>query len=180
MAHFRHTKAIYERREKLGFKGRVTEPPGLVDRLADWLSLAFGTMAFLLVNVALFALWIVINVGLVPGVPPFDPFPFNFLTMSVSLEAIVLSVVVLISQNFQGKIADLRSELDFEVNVRAEREITKLVCMMQEVQEHLGMAATDDADLVEMEKDTDLDGLKKSIEEQSKAKPDRKEERSGT
>lgn len=104
------------------------------ERIADWLTDAFGTLEFFLGNAALFIFWIVVNVGGVPGVPIFDPFPFNFLTMFVSLEAIFLSVIVLISQSRAAKIDDLREQLDYEVNVKAEKEILKILRKLDRIE----------------------------------------------
>src|SRR6185312_8650424 len=101
--------------------------------------------------------WIVINEGWIPEFAPFDPFPFNLLTTAVSLEAIVLTVVVLISQNFQSRIADMRAELDFEINVRAEKEVTKLIAMVRQIQEQLGIDCTADTERAEMERETDIE-----------------------
>src|SRR3989338_8839369 len=70
-----------------------------VEKIADNMTSSFGTMTFLVLNVLLFAIWIFINTSQVGGISSFDPFPFNLLTMIVSLEAIILSVFVLISQN---------------------------------------------------------------------------------
>jgi uncharacterized membrane protein len=87
------------------------------DQIADRITRFAGSMLFVYVHVAWFAAWIMIN-ELTPN--PFDPFPFGLLTMIVSLEAIFLSTFVMISQNREAQRAELRSELDFETNVRAE------------------------------------------------------------
>ena len=108
-------------------KGRADQRRRLSERIADALTIGFGSMAFLVVNVVWFVVWIVINVGLVPGIEPFDPFPFGFLTMVVSLEAIALAIIVLMSQNRAAKIADLREEVDLEIDRMAEAELTKLL-----------------------------------------------------
>jgi uncharacterized membrane protein len=96
------------------------------DRLADWITASVGTMKFLYFNAVWFAVWIVINLGLISGLQQFDPFPFGLLTMVVSLEAIFLSLFVLISQNRSDAKDRLRSELDYRVNVKAEVEIGQL------------------------------------------------------
>src|SRR5215213_1447612 len=83
------------------------------DRIADWLVEHSGTMKFLLLNVAWVAVWIAANVGILPA-PRFDPFPFGLLTLILSIEAIVLSIAVLISQNREARIADLRSEVNLQ------------------------------------------------------------------
>ena len=91
------------------------------DRLADRVTAFAGSMAFIYIHAAWFGTWIVVNLGRhVLGVPRFDPFPFGLLTMVVSLEAIFLATLVMISQNRQSHRSDIRSEIDFENNLRAE------------------------------------------------------------
>jgi uncharacterized membrane protein len=97
------------------------------ERFADWLTDYFGTVAFLGINAVWFTVWIVINLGWLPGVAPFDPFPFGLLTMVVSLEAIILAIIVLISQNRASRIDDLREEIDLQINTLAEEEVTKMI-----------------------------------------------------
>ena len=167
MRHTHHTQRIFQRREQLGFKGRLADRPCWIERLADALTVTFGTTWFLLANLVLFAIWIALNLGWVPGVPVFDPFPFNLLTMAVSLEAIVLSIVVLMSQNFQSHNAEMRAELDFEINVRAEKEVTKLITMVRQVQERLGIDCASDAEMEEMARETDIAEIQEGIRQQS-------------
>jgi uncharacterized membrane protein len=165
MRHIKHTQQLFERRQRLGFKARLSEP-SWTDRFADALTVHLGTVRFLAANIAFFAAWIAVNLGFVPALPVFDPFPFNLLTMAVSLEAIVLSVIVLISQNFQSRIGEMRAELDFEINVRAEREVTKLIGMVRQIQEHLGIACSD-PEVRDMERLTDLDEIQSEMEIQN-------------
>jgi uncharacterized membrane protein len=80
----------------------------------------------------------------------FDPFPFSFLTMIVSLEAIFLSVFVLISANAQSARADHRARVDMEINVMTEREVTKLIRVIGELTGHLGLPESEDPELKEM------------------------------
>ena len=94
------------------------------DRIADLTAAFSGSMTFLLLNLAWFAIWIGWNV--LPGVPHFDPYPFGFLTMTVSLEAIFLSIFVLISQNRQTKKDRLRADAEYQVNLKAELEVAHL------------------------------------------------------
>jgi uncharacterized membrane protein len=100
------------------------------EKLADWLTNISGSIMFLIANCVIFGLWIIANVSVIPGLKAIDPFPFGFLTMAVSLEAIILSTVVLISQNRASRIADLRQEVDLQINVKTEAEITKLLELM--------------------------------------------------
>lgn len=94
-------------------------------RIADWIAWFSGSMAFLILNGGWFIIWIAINT-LPLGLPHFDPFPFGLLTMIVSLEAIFLSCFVLISQNRQAQKDKVRSDIEYEVNIKAELEIAHL------------------------------------------------------
>ncbi len=138
------------------------------DRVAGFLTSSFGTVSFLLCNVTIFFIWILINIGLIKGITPFDPFPFGLLTMVVSLEAIFLSVIVLISQNRTSKIADLRQELDFIVTLQAEEEITRILTMLDEVHDHLGLNPKDDKELTEMKRKIDINRLREILRRHSR------------
>jgi CRP/FNR family cyclic AMP-dependent transcriptional regulator len=94
-------------------------------RMADWIAWFSGSMPFLALNILWFSSWIIINTFNV-GLRQFDPYPFGLLTMIVSLEAIFLSIFVLISQNRQSEKDRVRSNIDYEVNVKAEMEIAHL------------------------------------------------------
>lgn len=96
-----------------------------LQRVADWIAWFSGSMMFLLLNGIWFISWITINT-LPVGIPAFDPFPFGLLTMIVSLEAIFLSCFVLISQSRQGEKDRVRSDIEYEVNIKAELEIAHL------------------------------------------------------
>jgi uncharacterized membrane protein len=91
------------------------------DQMADRVTGFAGSMAFVYIHALWFGAWVLINLGLhVAGLPKFDPYPFGLLTMIVSLEAIFLATLVMISQNRQARRSDIRSEIDFENNLRAE------------------------------------------------------------
>ncbi len=96
-----------------------------LERIADWIAWFSGSMQFLMLNGIWFVIWIVINT-LPTGIQQFDPFPFGLLTMIVSLEAIFLSCFVLISQNRQAEKDRIRSDIEYDVNIKAELEITHL------------------------------------------------------
>ncbi len=95
------------------------------ERVSDWIAWFSGSMVFLLLNMMWFAAWIAINT-LPLGIRTFDPYPFGLLTMIVSLEAIFLSCFVLISQNRQAQKDRVRSDIEYEVNVKAELEVAHL------------------------------------------------------
>jgi hypothetical protein len=90
------------------------------DVLADGITSFAGSMTFVYIHLAWFTVWMAFNVGLFGRSAEFDKFPFGLLTMVVSLEAIFLATFVMISQNRQSARADIRAELDFETNLRAE------------------------------------------------------------
>jgi len=97
-----------------------------VQKTADWIAEFSGSIAFLVLHVVIFTAWIVANTGWLPGVPVFDPFPYGLLTMCVSLEAIFLSVFVLLSQNRQVAKDRIRADIEYDVNLKAELEIAHL------------------------------------------------------
>ena len=133
----RQTNKIVRSRAARNVNDAFEEQLSFGDRLADGLTAGIGTMKFVYVNAAWFGVWIVVNTGLIPGVISFDEFPFGLLTMIVSLEAIFLSLFVLISQNRSDAKDRLRSELDYRVNVKAELEIGQLHDKVDDVREEL-------------------------------------------
>jgi uncharacterized membrane protein len=143
------------------FRSKFNRNRRWYDRFADFMTEQFGTVGFFAFNLIWFLGWVVWNN--IPGLPQFDPYPHNFLTMVVSLEAIFLSIIVLISQNRQSLIADMREEIDFNVNVRAEEEITKILNLLDKIHDHLGLENENDAELNEMKQRTDLEEMETEI-----------------
>ena len=101
------------------------ENVGMLQHIADWISWFSGSMWFLLINAVWFVVWIAVNT-MPLGMPQFDPYPFGLLTMIVSLEAIFLSCFVLISQNRQAEKDRVRSDIEYDVNIKAELEVAHL------------------------------------------------------
>jgi CRP/FNR family transcriptional regulator, cyclic AMP receptor protein len=97
-----------------------------IQKAADWIADFSGSIPFLMLHLVFFAVWIGLNVNLLPFLPAFDPFPFGLLTMAVSLEAIVLSVFVLLSQNRQAAKERIRADIEYDVNLKAELEVAQL------------------------------------------------------
>lgn len=97
------------------------------ERLGDWLTRAAASGPVMLGHVIWFVGWIVVNLGFVAGLAPFDPYPFQFLTLTVSLEAIFLALFVLASQNSLARQADKRSHLDLQIDLLAEREMSAVL-----------------------------------------------------
>jgi len=124
------------------------------DRVALVITDIFGSIFFLTCCILVFAGWVLWNTGVIPGAHPFDKFPFPALEMGVSIFAIILSVSVLISQNRQGKMEKMRQQVEFEVNVRAEKEITKVLQMLHDIQKKMGID----------NRDTELEVMKENID----------------
>jgi len=103
-------------------------------RVADWIAEFSGSMSFLALNFIWFGFWIAVN-ELPLGIKQFDPFPFGLLTMIVSLEAIFLSCFVLISQNRQSEKDHVKSDLEYQVNLKAELEVAQLHHKVDQVYE---------------------------------------------
>ena len=121
------------------------------DKIADAITSFSGSMLFLYLHVGWFVVWMMLNLGWF-GIPPFDPFPFGLLTMIVSLEAIFLSTFVLISQNRMADASDEREDLDLQINLLAEYEITKMLRLIDAIADHLGLEVSKDPELQELEK----------------------------
>lgn len=120
----RSTDEILRRRVARNINEEMEIRSTTVERIADIIAEYSGSIQFLVLNAAWFTSWIVWNT--LPFVPHFDPYPFGFLTMVVSLEAIFLSIFVLVSQNRQAAKDRLRADAEYEVNLKAELEITHL------------------------------------------------------
>ena len=135
------------------------------EQLSDWITNAFSSGPVLAVHVAWFAAWIVWNMG-VGGTRPFDPFPFPFLTMTVSLEAIFLSLFVLASQNRLGRQADKRAHLDLQIDLLAEREMTAVLRLLQDIASHLKVEGTVTSEEIrDLEIETDVQQLTRRMDE---------------
>lgn len=150
-------------------KAQADEKRTLSEKIADWITNTFGTMAFLIINVIWFTVWLGWNTNLIPGVQPFDPFPFGLLTTIVSLEAIILAIFVLISQNRAERVDDLRQEMDLQVDMIAEEELTKLLRMVSLLMEKNGIDLSQDKELQRMLAPTNVEKLEKILENQIKA-----------
>lgn len=145
------------------FKPKSRKNEGLIDRSADFLRDSFGTVWFLTINAVIFLSWILINSGLIPNFQVFDPFPYGLLTTAVSLEAIFLSIIVLISQNRSSEIDSIRDELDLQINIRSESEITRIINMLDEIHDHMGLPAEDDEELKIMKQKIDINDIRNKL-----------------
>ena len=132
------------------------------DRLAEKIANFCGSMTFVWVHVVWFGGWILLNV--IPGIPHVDSFPFTFLTLIVSLEAIFLSTFILISQNLDSRISERRSHLDLQLNLLSEQENTKMIVMLHAIAAKVGADLTQDPHLQALSEETEPERLIEQIE----------------
>ena len=117
----------------------------LSDRIADAIGTFAGTVVFVLVHLVWFAIWAATNLGWLKLAPAFDPYPFQLLCMLVSLEGVLLSTFVLIRQNRMSQRADRRSHLDLQINLLAEKEVSKVIQMLERISTRLDLPADPEA-----------------------------------
>jgi uncharacterized membrane protein len=147
-------------------KAKANAKRTIFEKFADLSTSAAGSLTFLALNFIWFLGWILVNTNSIPGIQAFDQFPFGLLTMIVSLEAIVLAILVLISQNRAAKIDDIREEIDLQVNVTAEQEITKMLTLLTILLKKNGVDLSSDKGLAEMLKPINTDKLEKALEKE--------------
>lgn len=123
------------------------------DRVSDGITEFSGSMPFITVHILWFGVWIAANGGHL-GVPAFDPFPYGLLTMIVSLEAIFLSTFVLLSQNRSAAEAQARADLDLQIGLLTEHELTRVLQMLDAIQDKLGIENDHDSELAALETET--------------------------
>ena len=137
------------------------------DRLSDAIAAFVGSIPFVVIHLLWFGIWVIVNLKVIHGIPAFDAYPYPLLCMLVSLEGVLLSTFVLIKQNRMSLRADQRSHLDLQVNLLAEKEITKLMQMQRLVCQKLGITdADEDPEFVELSGVTAVDDLAHELKEQ--------------
>jgi uncharacterized membrane protein len=158
----RNIRALQLRRQREEKEATVEE------RLAEAITRFTGSMRFVYLHLAIFGFWIVANLGWIPGVPAWDS-SFVVLAMIASVEAIFLSTFVLISQNRMAAAADKRADLDLQISLLAEHELTRLVTLVSGIADRMGVRTEADADLDEITQDVAPDAV---LDELEAAKPE--------
>src|SRR3954464_15360676 len=133
--------------------------------LADRMIGIASSTPFLVIHGLLFILWIAWNIPGIP-LPRFDPYPYGMLTTIVSLEAIFLSIFVLMTQSRESKIGELREELTLQVNLRIEEEVTKTLHLVAGLYSRLGLVLADDPELKSMLEPLDPKRIEEDLAEQ--------------
>ena len=147
-------------------KAKANEKRSFTEIVIDRMIAVLGSHLFLFTNALVIIAWIIINSGLIPGIKPFDKFPFPFLTTAVSLESIIVAILVLTSQIRASKVADLREEVQLQVNVLTEEEITRMMSMLVLLLQKNHIPIPEDKRLQELLRDTDIGNIEKSMEKQ--------------
>lgn len=152
-------------------KLREEQEASIQDRLAGEVTRFTGSMAFVYLHLALFGFWIIANLGWVPAVPVWDP-SFVILAMWASVEAIFLSTFVLIAQNRMSAAADRRADLDLQISLLSEHEITKLAALLEAVARRLDVPIDAQAELQEVKRDIAPEAVLDEIEQAAPGRMD--------
>lgn len=159
----RNIQVLHQRREREEVEATAEE------RIADAITRFTGSMTFVYLHLAFFGFWIIANLGWVPGVPRWDP-SFVVLAMIASVEAIFLSTFVLISQNRMSEVASKRADLDLQISLLAEHEITKLTALVSSIADHMGVKTDVDSDLDVIKQDVAPEAVLDQIEAKKSSK----------
>jgi len=136
------------------------------ERVSDVMTRLVGNLSFLLAHVILVFGWSLLNLRVIPGLKPFDPFPFGVLALVVSSESVFLTIFVLISQSRMARQSERRSHLDLQVGMLSEQELTTILQMLQKLCQHMGVNV--DASKQEVQafsKTTDVHKLASELED---------------
>jgi uncharacterized membrane protein len=158
----RNIAALQRRREQTALEG------SLEDRIAERITRFTGSMRFVYVHLVLYGLWFLANLGWLPGLRPWDP-SFVVLAMVASVEAIFLSTFVLISQNRMAAAADRRSELELQISLLAEHEVTKLTALVSGIADRLDVKTVAAEEIDEIVRDVVSEAVLDHLEDQAMA-----------
>ena len=137
----------------ISLRRKAASERSVQDRIADAITSLSGRMVFAYVHIVWFGVWILLNTGRF-GLRPFDPFPYGLLTMVVSLEAIFLSTFVLISQNRLSEETERRADLDLHIGLLTEHELTRVLQMLDAIQDKMGIVDHQNSELADLEMET--------------------------
>ncbi len=140
------------------------ENRSVTERVSDGITRIIGSLPFLAAHVVGLLAWFAVNLKLVPGLRPFDPFPFGILTLIVSSEGVLLAIFVLISQNRMTRQSNQRAHLNLQISLLAEQETTKLLQEMRSLRERLGVGDGGDDEALRLSERTHLQTLAEKLE----------------
>ncbi|HZF74219.1 MAG TPA: DUF1003 domain-containing protein [Acetobacteraceae bacterium] len=142
---------------------RRRSPP--FSRIAEAVAGFAGSRGFVVLHALVVLAYVLMNSGLVPGITPFDPFPYGLLGMAFSLEGVLLAAFVLMKQNRMSAQAEQRAHLDLQVSLLAEQEISKAIRLLQLACTRLGIEQAADEETTEMAENTAVAGLAQQLQE---------------
>lgn len=158
----RRTRRLVVNRAFGAIKAQRAAERSWIEAIAEALNGVAASTPFLVLHALWFAVWILWNVGAL-GLRVFDPFPFGLLTMIVSLEAIVLSIFVLMAQKRESAVAELREEMSLQVALRLEEEVTKTLQLVAGLYTRLGHRVAEDPELREMLQPLDIKAIEREL-----------------
>jgi uncharacterized membrane protein len=136
------------------------------ERLADAVGVFAGSLLFIVLHLGLVIAWLVVNSGEIPGVRPFDPHPFSLLGVIVAVEAVILSSFILMRQNRMMRRGERRDHLNLQVDLLAEKEITKVLQMVRAICGHMGLQnIMADKEIRELSQPTSIESLSQTLED---------------
>lgn len=159
--HYHKSKHIIK-----SFEAEALRKRPVAVKIADFLTSYFGTVSFLVINITFYAVWIMGNTGKIPGFPTIDPYPYSFMNSFVSIEAIILSIIVLMSQKRENQRDVLRQELGLQVELISEKEITKILRLLKEILAEQQRKLKDDSELTEMTEEIDTGYIERKLEKE--------------
>jgi len=155
-----HIDSIVKQEEK------ALERRSSSERFADGVGLFAGSLPFVLFHLILLLVWLLVNCGEIRGIRPFDPFPFSLLGMIVAMEAVILSSFILMRQNRMMRRGELRDHLNLQVDLLAEKEITKVLQMVRAICGHMGLQdIIVDKEIGELSQTTSIESLSQTLED---------------
>jgi uncharacterized membrane protein len=152
-------------------EAKLQKNRSITERLADDIHQVAGSFGFFVIHVVIFTVWVIANSGWISEIVPVDPFPFNFLTTVVSLEAIFLSIFVLMSQKRQDNIASLREEIHLQINRIEEQEVTKALQLISEIHQKIVANKGKDKEVEKMLRKLDTEEIEATLERQMEPQP---------
>ena len=136
------------------------------ERLADAVGGFAGSLFFVVLHLALVIAWLLVNSGKIPGARPFDPYPFSLLGVIVAVEAVILSSFILMRQSRMMRRGERRDHLNLQVDLLAEKEITKLLQMVHAICGQMGLQnIMADKEIGELSQTTSIESLSQTLED---------------
>jgi uncharacterized membrane protein len=142
------------------------EQRSVAERFADAVGMFAGSPFFIVLHLALITAWLLINSGKIPLIRPFDPYPFSLFAMIVAVEAVFLSSFILMRQNRMMRRGERRNHLNLQIDLLAEKEITKLIQMTRAICGKMGLEnIMADKEIRELSQNTSIESLSQTLEE---------------